>query len=101
MPAVTIRLPGEAVSFVRGGGRDIDTAKLSLDPAPAPGQEVRLVDDRDAEVGLAVADPENERLRLLATPEDGLPLGGALLGWRVDRAVKMRRAFGLVADGVA
>jgi 23S rRNA (cytosine1962-C5)-methyltransferase len=98
-PAPTVALPAEAVAFVRGGGRDIDTAKLALAPAPAPGQEVRLVDDRGAELGSAVHDPDNERLRLLALPEDGLPLGGALLGWRVDRAIRLRRSLGLVADG--
>ena len=84
MPTPSVPLPAEAVTFVRSGGRDVDTAKLALDPAPAAGQEVRLVDDRGNELGLAIADPDNERLRVLATPDDGFPsISGALLGWRV------------------
>ena len=97
-PIVTVTMTADAASFVRGGGRDVDTAKLALAPAPAAGQSLRLVDERGDELGLAVADPENQRLRLLATPADGLPIGGALLGWRVDRALGLRRSLGLVGD---
>jgi len=101
MPTPSVPLPAEAVTFVRSGGRDVDTAKLALDPAPAAGQELRLVDDRGNELGLAIADPDNERLRVLATPDDGFPsISGALLGWRVERALALRRDLGLVgADG--
>ena len=100
MPPRTVALPAEAATFVRGGGRDVDTAKLVLDPASAAGQEVRLVDDRGEELGLALADPDNQRLRVLATPDDGFPsIGGALVGWRVERALALRRALGLVGDG--
>jgi 23S rRNA (cytosine1962-C5)-methyltransferase len=90
----SIALPGPAAAFVAGGGRDIDTAKLALDAtARDPGQ---LIDDRGEELGLAVVDPDNARLRLLATPADGFArIDGALLGWRVERALRWRKALGL------
>ena len=81
----SIALPGPAAAFVSAGGRDVDTSKLAVDAAA--GDHRRLVDDRGDELGLAVADPDNARLRVLATPADGFPaIGGALLGWRVERA---------------
>jgi 23S rRNA (cytosine1962-C5)-methyltransferase len=94
----SIALPGPAAAFVSAGGRDVDTARLALDAAlgAAAGEAVRLVDDRGDELGLAIADPDNARLRVLATPEDGFPaIDGALLGWRVERALAWRKALGL------
>jgi 23S rRNA (cytosine1962-C5)-methyltransferase len=90
----SIALPGPAATFVSAGGRDVDTARLAVDAAA--GDHVRLVDERGDELGLAVADPDNARLRVLATPADGFPaIGGALLGWRVERALAWRTALGL------
>jgi 23S rRNA (cytosine1962-C5)-methyltransferase len=90
----SIALPGPAAAFVSAGGRDVDTAKLAVDAAA--GDCVRLVDEGGDELGLAVADPDNARLRVLATPGDGFPaIGGALLGWRVERALAWRTRLGL------
>ena len=90
----SVVLPGPAAAFVVAGGRDIDTAKLTLEVAA--GEHVKLTDDRGDELGLAVGDPDNARLRLLATPADGFPkIDGALLGWRVERALRWRKALGL------
>jgi 23S rRNA (cytosine1962-C5)-methyltransferase len=90
----SIALPGPAAAFVSAGGLDVDTARLAVDAAA--GDHVRLVDDRGDELGLAVADPDNARLRVLATPADGFPaIGGALLGWRVERALAWRTQLGL------
>lgn len=88
MAEPVVSLPPEAVTFVRNGGRDVDTAKL----APiAAGERVRLVDDSGDDVGLAVSDPDNQRLRVMATPADAFPrIDGALLGWRVERALAWR-----------
>jgi 23S rRNA (cytosine1962-C5)-methyltransferase len=48
------------------------------------------------ELGLAIADPENQRLRVLATPQDGFAqIDGALMGWRVERALALRTRLGL------
>jgi 23S rRNA (cytosine1962-C5)-methyltransferase len=87
-------LPAPAAAFVAAGGRDVDTAKLAIDAVA--GDHVQLLDDRGDELGLAVVDPDNARLRLLATPADGFPrIDGALLGWRVERALRWRKALGL------
>jgi 23S rRNA (cytosine1962-C5)-methyltransferase len=95
VPDPIVRLPAEAAAFVAGGGRDVDTAKLTIDAIA--GAHVRLEDDRGDELGVAVFDPDNDKLRVLATPADGFPsIGGALLGWRVERAMRLRRALGLV-----
>jgi 23S rRNA (cytosine1962-C5)-methyltransferase len=102
VPPTTVQIPTEAATFVRGGGRDLDTAKLGLDPALTPGQELYLLDDRGDELGLAVFDPENDRLRVIVTPDDGFPsIGGAILGWRVERALALRRSLGLPGDDAA
>src|SRR5262249_48578753 len=90
----SIALPGPAAAFVSAGGRGLDTAKLAVDAAA--GEHVRLTDDRGDELGLAIADPDNARLRVMATPADGFPaIDGALLGWRVERALAWRKALGL------
>jgi 23S rRNA (cytosine1962-C5)-methyltransferase len=57
---------------------------------------VRLVDMNNDELGLAIADPDNERLRLLSLPADGFPkIDGALLGLRIERALAWRKQLGL------
>ena len=90
----SIALPGPAAAFVAAGGRDVDTAKLAV--AAAAGDHVQLVDELGGELGLAVVDPDNARLRVLATPADGFAaIDGALLGWRVERALAWRTALGL------
>jgi 23S rRNA (cytosine1962-C5)-methyltransferase len=96
----TLELPAGATTFVANGGRDVQWPAGS---APvAAGDELRLVDDRGDELGLALADPDNERLRVFATAADGFPkIDGALIGWRVERALALRRQLGLVADGAA
>src|SRR5262245_36727932 len=90
----SIILPGPAAAFVAAGGRDIDTARLTAELAP--GEHVQLVDERGDELGLAIGDPDNARLRMMAVPADGFPrIDGALLGWRVERALRWRKALGL------
>jgi 23S rRNA (cytosine1962-C5)-methyltransferase len=90
----SIVLPGPAAAFVAAGGRDVDTARFTAEVAP--GEHVQLVDERGDELGLAIGDPDNARLRLMAVPADGFPrIDGALLGWRVERALRWRKALGL------
>jgi 23S rRNA (cytosine1962-C5)-methyltransferase len=94
MAEAVITLPAEAVTFVRNGGRDIDTARLQLEAAA--GDRVRLFDESGDDVGLALVDPDNQRLRVMATPDDGFPrIDGALLGWRVERALAWRTRLDL------
>src|SRR5258706_7296108 len=87
-------LPGPAAAFVAGGGRDVDTARLEAQLVA--GEHVQLVDERGDEIGLAIADPDNHRLRVMAMPADGFGrIDGALVGWRVERALRWRKALGL------
>jgi len=91
-----VTLPSSAIGFVNGGGRDADfhrAHELGL----SPGEHVRLADDRGNDAGLAIADPENQKLRVFAVAADGFAtIDGALLGWRVERALAWRTQLGLV-----
>ena len=90
-----IALPAGAALFVAGGGRDVDMAKLAL--AVTPGEHVRLTDANGDELAIAIADPDNAKLRVMATLADGFPkIDGALIGWRVERALRWREQLGLV-----
>ncbi|HEX5063367.1 MAG TPA: class I SAM-dependent methyltransferase [Kofleriaceae bacterium] len=91
----SVALPVGATQFVAGGGRDVDTAKLTLDFAA--GEHVQITDQNGDEIGIAIADPENARLRVMAMLADGFPkIDGALIGWRVERALRWRQQLGLV-----
>jgi 23S rRNA (cytosine1962-C5)-methyltransferase len=93
----SLPLPAPAVTFVASGGRDLDTTRTPAITLPPPGEHVRLLDPNGDEVGLAISDPDNARLRVLATPADGFPkIDGALLGWRVEKALAWRRQLRLV-----
>ncbi|MCX5742445.1 MAG: class I SAM-dependent methyltransferase [Proteobacteria bacterium] len=89
-----MKLAAAAALFVRNGGRDVE---LKGTVTHAPGAQVTLVDERDEEVGLAIVDPENARLRVISTPADGFTkIDGALIGWRIERALAWRKQLGLV-----
>lgn len=91
----TIALPQGATQFVAGGGRDVDISKLTLELQE--GEHVRVTDNNGDEIAIAIADPENAKLRVMATLDDGFPkIDGALIGWRVERAVRWRKELGLV-----
>jgi 23S rRNA (cytosine1962-C5)-methyltransferase len=96
-----VTLSASSAAFVTGGGRDADfhrAHELGL----LPGDHVRLVDDRKADVGIAIADPENQKLRVFAIATDGFAkIDGALLGWRVERALALRTQLGLVGTDCA
>jgi 23S rRNA (cytosine1962-C5)-methyltransferase len=92
----SLALTPAATSFVASGGRDLDTTRIGEVPALAAGEHVRLTDPDGDEVGLAIADPDNARLRVLAVPDDGFAkIDGALLAWRVERALAWRTQLGL------
>ena len=96
-----VSLPPFAATFLAGGGRDLDTTRMEL-PALAAGAHVRLVDAAGEELGLAIADPENARLRVLAVPADQLlKIDGTLLALRVERALAWRKQLGLVGTDQA
>jgi 23S rRNA (cytosine1962-C5)-methyltransferase len=90
----TVTLPASAAKFVAAGGRDIE----SKEPLAA-GEHAQLVDSNGEELGLAVADPDNGKLRMFASPADGFAkIDAALLGWRVERALAWRRQLGIVGE---
>lgn len=95
-------LTPEVVSYVAGGGRDIELGKLAL-PAPLPpGAPVRCMDDRGNELAIAIADPENDKLRVYATAAERFPkVDGTLLAWRVERALAWRKRLGLPGPDAA
>jgi len=86
-----VQVPAPAAHFVAGGGRDVN-----FDGPLEPGAQLQLVDPTGAEVGLAIADPDNKKLRVFAIPSDGFTkIDGALLGWRVERALAWRKRLAL------
>lgn len=92
----SLPLPASAVNFITGGGRDVDVSRSPGLMLPASGEQLQLVDMNGDEVGLGICDPENGRIRVMATPADGFPkIDGALLGWRVEKALAFRRSLGL------
>jgi 23S rRNA (cytosine1962-C5)-methyltransferase len=98
----SVVLAGEARSFVDGGGRDVELARVPADPALAPGEHVQLTDDRGNELGLAIADPENDKLRVFVTAEERFPkIDGALIAWRVEKALQLRRLLQLPGPDAA
>jgi 23S rRNA (cytosine1962-C5)-methyltransferase len=91
----SVTVPGFAAAFIAGGGRDIDISRLP-DLALTAGEHVRVTDELGEEIGLAIADLDNARLRVMAVLADGFPkIDGALLGWRVERALAWRKQLGL------
>ena len=97
--SLPLSLPAEAAAFVASGGRDVDTARIPAAAALTAGAAVPLVDPRGDEVGVALADPDNQRLRVMLTPADGFPaVSAAVLAWRVERALAWRKALGLPGD---
>ncbi|MBA3458052.1 MAG: class I SAM-dependent rRNA methyltransferase [Deltaproteobacteria bacterium] len=91
----TLAVPGFAAAFVAAGGRDIDISRVT-DLALTPGEHVRVTDEGGDEIGLALGDPDNARLRVMAVPADGFAkVDGALIGWRVERALALRTLLGL------
>ncbi len=91
----TIAVPGFAAQFIAGGGRDIDISRLT-NLALTAGEHVRVTDEQGDEIALGIGDPENARLRIFATLADNFPkIDGALIGWRVERALALRTQLGL------
>jgi 23S rRNA (cytosine1962-C5)-methyltransferase len=95
-----MKLPAAAALLVRNGGRDVDASKLEI--AEPAGAHLDLVDERDEAVGIAIHDPDNARLRVYATPADRFAkIDGALIAWRVERAIAWRKQLGLVDGSTA
>jgi 23S rRNA (cytosine1962-C5)-methyltransferase len=63
---------------------------------------MRLVGPSGQALGLALADPENDRLRVMARADEAVDaLGPTFFAARVERALALRRTLGLVGEGSA
>lgn len=90
-----VAVPGSSASFIANGGRDPDFHRFH-ELGISAGEHLQITDDRGNEVGIAIADPENSKLRVFGVPADGfVKIDGALLGWRVERALAWRTQLGL------
>lgn len=95
----TVAVSSAATNFIANGGRDLDTSRVGELPAFAAGEHVRVTDPNGDEIGIAVVDTDNQRLRVFGVPDDGFAsIDGALIGWRVERAFKWRKQLSLPGD---
>jgi 23S rRNA (cytosine1962-C5)-methyltransferase len=97
-----IVLPPPAVAFVERGGREVPLALAGVSSALEAGQPLRLVGPSGQALGLALADPENERLRVMAGAGEACEaIGPAFFADRVGRSLALRRVLGLVGERTA
>ncbi len=90
-----VAVASSTATFIAGGGRDADFHRAS-ELGLVAGEHVKLTDDRGEEIAIAIVDPENSKLRVFGVPADGFTkIDGALLGWRVERALRWRKQLGL------
>ena len=94
----TITLDEEHVNVVRRGVPNLRLADLAS-TGMEPGRPLRLVDPEGRYVAAAIADPENELCRVYSVRDVETAIDKALLAQRVDEAIGLRRALGLVAAG--
>ncbi len=95
-------LPPAAAGFLEQGGRDLPLGMAEVGEALEPARPMRLVGRGGQPLGLALADPENERLRVIATAREGAEaITPALLATRVSQALALRRSLGLCGERAA
>jgi 23S rRNA (cytosine1962-C5)-methyltransferase len=92
-----LTLSPEAHDHVATGLRDMPVGAVAGAERCEPGQPVRLMSPAGELAALAIADPENALLRVMATAEEGYSsIDARFLRARVKRAVALRAQFGLV-----
>jgi 23S rRNA (cytosine1962-C5)-methyltransferase len=95
-------LPASLAAFVEAGGRDLALRSVQDAGELEAARPVRLVSQQGRPLGLALADPENDRLRLLLrVDEEGDAIGPPLFAARVEQALALRRSLGLPAETTA
>jgi 23S rRNA (cytosine1962-C5)-methyltransferase len=88
-----------AASFVENGGRDVPLPLAGASGPLEAGQPLRLVRPSGQGLGLALADPENESLRVMARADEAFEtIGPAFFAERLSRALALRRALGLAGE---
>jgi 23S rRNA (cytosine1962-C5)-methyltransferase len=92
-------LPAAAAAFVERGGRDLPLPLAGVSEPLEAGRPLRLVGQSGQALGLALADPENERLRVMGRADDAIDaIGPAFFAARVERALALRRTLGLTGE---
>ena len=92
----TLTLTAAAAALVERGSCDLPQEDLPGAERCEPGQPLRLVSPAGNLLSLAVADPENQLVRAMARPEEGVSsFDAAFFRGRVRQALALRAAFGL------
>ena len=95
-------LPPAAVALVERGGRDLPLGLAGVTVPLEAAQPLRLVGPSGQALGLALADPENEKLRVMARADEAFEaIGPAFFADRIGRALALRRALGLTGERAA
>lgn len=95
-------LPPAAADFLARGGRDLPLATARVAEALEPARPVRLVSPSGQFLGVALADPENERLRVVVRGDEAEEaISPAFFDRRVSRALALRRSLGLAGERAA
>ncbi len=95
-------LSSDAAALLERGAADLPLSLVASRDALEPGRPLRLLHPDGRAIGVALADPENERLRLLARADEPVDsLDAAFFAGRVDRALALRRGLGLTGRGGA
>lgn len=90
-----------AEAALDAGVRDLDASLAGAESLEA-GRLVRLMTAGGRDLGLAVADPENGRLRVMATADEAFEdLGPGFARARLATAAALRRVLGLAWPGAA
>jgi 23S rRNA (cytosine1962-C5)-methyltransferase len=91
-----LTLSSETQGSLDAGLRDVPLTAVAGSDRCEPGQPLRLMSPAGALTALAVADPENGLLRVMATtPEGYTAIDARFLRARIQRALELRRQFGL------
>jgi 23S rRNA (cytosine1962-C5)-methyltransferase len=91
-----LTLGSEANGSLESGLRDVPLDAIAGAERCEPGQPVRLMSPEGSLAALAIADPENSLMRVMATADEGYTaLDARFLRARVKRALALRAHFGL------
>ena len=95
-------LSSDAAAYLDRGACDLPLAFVEATAGLEPGRPMRLLRPDGQAVGVALADPENDCLRLIARAGEAVEaLDAAFFSTRVERALALRRSFGLVGENSA
>src|SRR5688572_13881382 len=98
--ALTLTSPVNAALAL--GQRDLAIDTIAGAERCEPGQPMRLMSPAGALAALAIADPENDLVRVMALAEEGYTsVDARLLRTRVEHALGLRASFGLARERTA